>query len=283
MDQDHYAVLAVAPTADLDTIRSAFRAKIMQCHPDRGGSPAQMVQLNAAWYVLSDPEMRRRYDLERLHPNDQAIQVAARADTTRARQAAEDYPKTWSEVEGWFDRITSDFTKAEYDLSGEFPNISNSASGPVFITIGAALGALLAVGLGILSWKVGNHPAAPYLSDAYVQAIKQPPERGFGSWVQSIYLFGILLLFLPPLGAFIAARLHKGIGAAIPSSRRERIPAARDAGAPNNYEASAKNQSSTTMTIIVCERCSQKLRVPTSTSELVVTCGRCGHRFSHAQ
>ncbi|NJR63308.1 MAG: J domain-containing protein [Cyanobacteria bacterium CRU_2_1] len=28
----------------------------MKCHPDRGGSHEQMVLLNEAWEILSDPE-----------------------------------------------------------------------------------------------------------------------------------------------------------------------------------------------------------------------------------
>ena len=58
MDPDYYTILGVSPTADLETIHLAFRQKAAQCHPDHGGSHERMVEVNTAWEVLSDPELR---------------------------------------------------------------------------------------------------------------------------------------------------------------------------------------------------------------------------------
>ena len=55
MLDDYYAVLGVAPNADLDTIRQAYRAKASANHPDHGGSHAQMLRINEAWTVLRNP------------------------------------------------------------------------------------------------------------------------------------------------------------------------------------------------------------------------------------
>src|SRR5215472_19157541 len=66
-EPDYYALLQVAQDADLATIRLAFRRLARLYHPDVAGTGnlAQMQQLNAAYRVLSDPEERRSYDLQR--------------------------------------------------------------------------------------------------------------------------------------------------------------------------------------------------------------------------
>lgn len=38
MDHDYNQLLGVDPSADLDWIKTAYRHKASQCHPDRGGS-----------------------------------------------------------------------------------------------------------------------------------------------------------------------------------------------------------------------------------------------------
>ncbi len=84
--QTHYALLQVHPTADLDTIKRAYRKKIRRYHPDQfaaelsrvkqDGTPSairklekefqaaqQMTQrINAAYAVLSDASQRAAYD-----------------------------------------------------------------------------------------------------------------------------------------------------------------------------------------------------------------------------
>lgn len=62
--QDHYTVLGVAPTADPDVIRAAYRVLAQRHHPDRNasGDDATMVRLNQAYAVLSDPQQRADYD-----------------------------------------------------------------------------------------------------------------------------------------------------------------------------------------------------------------------------
>src|SRR5215467_5095423 len=66
-EPDYYALLQVAQDADLATIRLAFRRLARLYHPDVAGtgSLAQMQQLNAAYRILSDPDQRRSYDMQR--------------------------------------------------------------------------------------------------------------------------------------------------------------------------------------------------------------------------
>jgi curved DNA-binding protein CbpA len=80
--RDHYAALGVTPSAPLDEIKRAFRARSRKHHPDRNpGDPRaeeRTKALNAAWQTLRDPELRRAYDVAR-------AAHAASAPTPRAR------------------------------------------------------------------------------------------------------------------------------------------------------------------------------------------------------
>ncbi len=57
-------MLGVAKTADTETIRRAYRSLARQHHPDRHGgrTTSDMVRINEAWRVLSNPQRRRLYD-----------------------------------------------------------------------------------------------------------------------------------------------------------------------------------------------------------------------------
>jgi DnaJ family protein C protein 3 len=60
--KDYYKVLGVARDADERTIKKAFRKAAKTNHPDVGGSEDKMAQINEAYEVLSDPELRARFD-----------------------------------------------------------------------------------------------------------------------------------------------------------------------------------------------------------------------------
>ncbi|CCH40642.1 putative secreted protein [Wickerhamomyces ciferrii] len=66
---DYYKLLNISKDADQPTIRKAYREMTKQYHPDKykGDLPqeeidAKMAQINSAYEVLSDPELRERYD-----------------------------------------------------------------------------------------------------------------------------------------------------------------------------------------------------------------------------
>jgi curved DNA-binding protein CbpA len=68
---DFYAELGVAPEAEPDVIRAAYRALAKRYHPDRQGggglaAAAKMARLNGAYEVLGHPDSRRLYDRQRL-------------------------------------------------------------------------------------------------------------------------------------------------------------------------------------------------------------------------
>jgi curved DNA-binding protein CbpA len=139
---DYYAMLGVAQTADLLTIKAAYRQKALHFHPDRGGSHQQMLAINEAFHVLANPSLRREYDALRRQQNSDAEWVREQAS---ARQHAEQYPRSWTEFDGWLDGISADFAKAEYGAwqSGagvQLPTAGRSVTGWAFI-IGGALAA----------------------------------------------------------------------------------------------------------------------------------------------
>lgn len=70
MPPDYYALLQVAPGADLEVISAAYRRLALRYHPDRNAGidgAAMMVRINEAYEVLSDPRKRAAYDETRSH------------------------------------------------------------------------------------------------------------------------------------------------------------------------------------------------------------------------
>ena len=64
--KDYYKILGVAPDADENAIRNAFRALALKVHPDvnPGNKEAEekFKTINEAYQVLSDVEQRKKYD-----------------------------------------------------------------------------------------------------------------------------------------------------------------------------------------------------------------------------
>ena len=84
---DLYEILGVSEDASLKEIRSAYRVKIREIHPDHPGSTEDDLvaarTLNAAKELLCDPIRRSRYDLKR------RLRQIERATTALARMRDE--------------------------------------------------------------------------------------------------------------------------------------------------------------------------------------------------
>src|SRR5688572_8511351 len=57
-----YDDLGVGDDASFDDIRSAYRKRVMGCHPDLGGDREEFERIQHAHDVLSDADRRARYD-----------------------------------------------------------------------------------------------------------------------------------------------------------------------------------------------------------------------------
>jgi molecular chaperone DnaJ len=63
MKKDYYLLLHLTPEASTEEIRSAYRRRALELHPDQSGSGSDpFLELQEAYTVLSDPARRARYD-----------------------------------------------------------------------------------------------------------------------------------------------------------------------------------------------------------------------------
>lgn len=62
MSKDYYNILGVSKGASDDEIKSAFRKKAHEYHPDKGGDEAKFKEINEAYQVLGNPNKRQQYD-----------------------------------------------------------------------------------------------------------------------------------------------------------------------------------------------------------------------------
>lgn len=60
--KDYYKVLGVARDADEQTIKKAYRRLAREHHPDKGGKPEKMAEINEAFGVLNNGELKERFD-----------------------------------------------------------------------------------------------------------------------------------------------------------------------------------------------------------------------------
>lgn len=61
----HYDTLGVGESASPEEIKKAYRKLASQHHPDKGGDTAKFQNIQTAYDVLSDPNKKQQYDMER--------------------------------------------------------------------------------------------------------------------------------------------------------------------------------------------------------------------------
>ena len=68
MRKDYYLILGVPSDASLNEIKTAFRRRALDLHPDTSGlESGPFLEAQEAYGVLADPERRRCYD-QQSHP-----------------------------------------------------------------------------------------------------------------------------------------------------------------------------------------------------------------------
>jgi len=83
--RDLYLVLQVDPSAAPEEIRSAYRRRALEVHPDQSGAGSEpFIELQKAYSVLSDPAQRAAYDRR---AETIPVRRAARCGTIRRSRA----------------------------------------------------------------------------------------------------------------------------------------------------------------------------------------------------
>jgi hypothetical protein len=191
MIPNYYRILGVPPDATLESIKRAYRQKAMRYHPDRGGSHAQMLEVNEAFEVLADPALRPEYDFARAHPENYAAQERSAAESSQAREQAENYPREWAEFESWMNGIARDVKSAKFGqtkveiLGMKFPTAGESKTGW-----------LLIIGGGIAGLNFWNSFIADIELGGYIQVISFCASICLGAWI-GVGLHGLFGAMLP--------------------------------------------------------------------------------------
>ncbi len=238
---DYYAILGVEQTADLESIKKAYRKKAIANHPDNGGNHSDMKIINEAWFVLRDPITRREYDAVLGRRAEAGVEKRTENAVEKARKESANYPSNIKDLEWWLNGISSDFTSAEYSSSEfvggmNFPTAKGSCSANLFIFIGAAIGLF--------------YPFTfPYYSFEFPVTI-------------------FMHLFTACIGAWVFSYGHKGLAFILSAFADGKV-----AEIPASQPKEAKR-------FVTCEECGQSLRLPMRRESLLVTCAKCKSVFT---
>jgi molecular chaperone DnaJ len=91
MAKNYYAILGVLPTATLEEIKSAYRSRVKEFHPDHFGEDStQFLDVKEAYDILGNPALRTVYDRSHREPTARgAARVRPQPEVIRPRRAAE--------------------------------------------------------------------------------------------------------------------------------------------------------------------------------------------------
>jgi hypothetical protein len=97
---DCYEAMQLSPNADAETISRVYRLLAARYHPDNGesGDNEKFIQLSEAYRILSDPEMRARYDA-----GQRGVERRKRIDggSRQGRRKGDKLPPSVGTLRGW--------------------------------------------------------------------------------------------------------------------------------------------------------------------------------------
>lgn len=283
---DYYGILGVNLDATLAEIKAAFRKKVMVCHPDRGGTHEQMVQVNEAWEILSNAKTRAGYDAARGNQSDSAAQERAAEQSARAQQHAQQYPRSGNAIDNWLDGLLQDFAETTYEEGtvygfGRTVPSRNSRTGSWFVFAGILCGVVF--GQLFLPIPVRHEMVSqlgqpdPRVSRLYLVPWK--PTRTWAVLTQDGIFYCVRFFQTAGIGAMLGITVHRGFRAFAISLRNEM---AKQQDQKSAESANAENPTEPSKTIVTCPNadCGQRLRVPVVDHDLEVRCRKCGTRFT---
>lgn len=205
-----YETLRVHETASAEEIKSAFRRRAKQTHPDYGGTADEFRAVQSASEVLSDPDRRKEYDAmlatERTTrmPSGKGIKPAVKPPTAHGRPAPRPRRRTRKKSSAYeaLDLVGAILWLAAYG-SGFFAGlgvVGGAADGQApsdilewLVLGGPTVGSLVLYGLGLAGLS--------YLANHYVgnhsSVIRE--ETAFGSL---LYVVGAWGFWISIVGAF---------------------------------------------------------------------------------
>ena len=150
-----YEILSVAPDADAEELRAAFRRLSKKVHPDAGGSDELFGRVKHAYDILSDPARRAAYDRSLSAPvavPDKPAQVVAYVPAGQARtvslvfSGSLDYTNTG---------VTTSGALSIKPPTGAIVSVTGTLTLPGIMggttTVAVAIARVLGVGVGIVT------------------------------------------------------------------------------------------------------------------------------------
>ncbi len=179
-ERDPYDVLGVPASADADAISAAYRALARRHHPDVSSDPnaeRRMAEVNAAWSILRDPELRATWDRTHHRPD-----VAAITQPSGTRGGVPGDRADGSPLSAWRRGPNGE------GAAGPPPGPRRGSVLPFGRHIGWSLGEIARVDAGYLAWLRDRPEGAPYRAeidqllatmrrDGSPMPAAQPPRR----------------------------------------------------------------------------------------------------------
>ncbi|MDY7022677.1 MAG: DnaJ domain-containing protein [Cyanobacteriota bacterium] len=106
--KNYYQILEIRPTATQSEIKKAYRRLAKLFHPDSQQETANhenIIQINAAYEVLSDPKKRQSYDLQ-LNPSSRSnFSTATTTSTVQTRRRRQTAKAVDAQLEEWLNQV----------------------------------------------------------------------------------------------------------------------------------------------------------------------------------